>query len=680
MTAAPTAAFTVQASILRRIWVVACAAVRASANPVAAPSKAPSNIRLETGANEPTVRAIISAARSVPARTRSRGAWLVAGISAVLFWASFPPLDWGPLGWIALVPVLLLIRPAHRPQGAVVATFVCGFLAELCLLQWLRYGHAVMYAALVALAFYMALYFPVLVLLSRVAVHRLRVPFVLAVPAIWVGLEFLRAHLMTGFSWYYLGHTQYRWIELIQISDLVGAYGVSFLVAASSAALALSLPESLLARLGIVPSKPALRHELTGEFGTNFATSPRDAVRTAQAERIGQAERTLFGLSRGVVFSVGFALVLVTAAVTYGFVRRSQAAFVAGPRIALIQGNFTSQVKHDPSEAFSIFNRHYVMTGAAVKYEPDVIVWPETMYRNPLLLKSPDVSDDELLRLTPSLPASTWKSSQVPEALHDLSRQAGAALVVGIDTLVADPWSLKHYNSAVYTLPDRGVVGRYDKLHRVVFGEFIPLKDELPFLRSFVPYGSDFGIDAGQEPKLFKCKDWQLAPLICFEDTVPHLVRGIVQRFNNPGEEKQVDCLVNLSNDGWFHGSSGLDQHLISALFRCVECRKPMVRAVNTGISAVIDGDGIVVEPEILLDVDHKGRTTMRDPKTGRWNRQFNGVLVDSVPLDNRTSLYVRFGDWFAGLCGFASLVVLLAGVLPSRWFFRRPQSAAMPG
>ena len=57
----------------------------------------------------------------------------------------------------------------------------------------------------------------------------------------------------------------------------------------------------------------------------------------------------------------------------------------------------------------------------------------------------------------------------------------------------------------------------------------------------------------------------------------------------------------------------------------------------------------MVVEPDVYLDVDNKGRTGMRDPKTGRWNRQLNAILVDSVPLDNRTSLYLRFGDWFAG-------------------------------
>ena len=125
-----------------------------------------------------------------------------------------------------------------------------------------------------------------------------------------------------------------------------------------------------------------------------------------------------------------------------------------------------------------------------------------------------------------------------------------------------------------------------------------------------------------------------------------------------------VDCLVNLTNDGWFHGSSELDQHLITAAFRCVETRTPMVRAVNTGISAIIDGDGVVVEPDVFIDADEKGRESMRDPHTGRWHKQLNAVLIGNVPLDNRHSLYLAYGDWFAGICCFCTIFLLMIGAI----------------
>ena len=126
-----------------------------------------------------------------------------------------------------------------------------------------------------------------------------------------------------------------------------------------------------------------------------------------------------------------------------------------------------------------------------------------------------------------------------------------------------------------------------------------------------------------------------------------------------------LDCLVNLTNDGWFHGSSELDQHLITAAFRAVECRTPMVRAVNTGISAVIDGDGVIREPDVFFDGDNEGRQSMRDPQTGRWHKQLNAVLVDTIPLDGRASLYVTWGDWFAGSCLVCCLFLPLVGLMP---------------
>jgi apolipoprotein N-acyltransferase len=604
---------------------------------------------------EPSVHSIIRAARSVNAPASSRRVWIAAGFSGFLLWASFPPLDWGPLGWLALVPLLLLVRPDKRPPLAVTATYVTALVSQLFILQWLRHGDASMYLAMVACAVYFAFYFPAFLLLCRGAVHRLRVPLVIAAPTIWVGLEYLRAYLFTGASWYYIGHTQYRWLELIQVSDLVGAYGVSFVVVSASAALAGILPVSWLSR-GSVDGTRSSADELEMPSGSSSGARVRD------------------------VLAVAYALLLVGACLTYGYIRRGQAQFHEGPRIALVQGNFTSAVKHDPSEAASIFNRHYMLTGAAVKYQPDLIVWPETMYRDPLFLASPNLSDADLLRTAPRIPPYAWKTSQAPQQMHELSQMAGAGMIFGVDTLIADGGALQHFNSAVLSVPSDTSLRRYDKIHRMIFGEYIPLRDYLPFLKTFVPYGSGFELTAGDRAVAFDYKRWRLAPTICFEDTVPQLMRALVVRLEGAsGGTKPVDCLVNVTNDGWFHGSAGLDQHLICALFRCVELRKPMVRAVNTGISAVIDGDGMVIEPDVYIDADDKGRTSMRDPKTGHWNRQLNAVLVDSIPLDNRTSFYLRHGDWFAAGCGVLATLVGLLAMLPATWVPRRwiPQAAA---
>ena len=186
-----------------------------------------------------------------------------------------------------------------------------------------------------------------------------------------------------------------------------------------------------------------------------------------------------------------------------------------------------------------------------------------------------------------------------------LSQQVGAPMIFGVDTIEAVPDSFRHFNSAAFIRPDAGLVARYDKLHPVMFGEYVPLRDTFPWLANFAPFPPEFGLTPGDGSVVFQQKEWRYAPIICFEDTVPHLVREIVHAAGDGQDGRRpVDCLVNLTNDGWFHGSSELDQHLITAAFRCVECRVPMVRAVNTGISAVIDGDGVVIDPDALLVVE----------------------------------------------------------------------------
>ena len=115
-------------------------------------------------------------------------------------------------------------------------------------------------------------------------------------------------------------------------------------------------------------------------------------------------------------------------------------------------------------------------------------------------------------------------------------------------------------------------------MHRVPFGEYIPLRELLPWLGGFTPYRGDWGLTKGQGAAVFEYGKWRMAPVICFEDTVPHLVRGVVAAGSDNETGRPVDLLVNLTNDGWFLGSSELDQHLITSTFRAVECRTPLFR------------------------------------------------------------------------------------------------------
>lgn len=615
--------------------------------------------------HEPTVREIIEAARSAPAP--ARGAVACSLTTTALLWGSFTPLDWGWLGWIALAPMILLVRLERLTRFMYPVLYASGLVWSLATLQWMRLGDPSMYIAWAALSIYVAMYFPVCVAISRGAVHRFGLPMLITVPLVWTGLEYLRATLMTGFAWYFIGHTQYAWPEMIQVSDLVGAYGVSFIVVMASTCVAGLVPLAWLERLKLFPAV---------EVPADFAHLPTDEI-VVQNESRAEFRRPWL--------NVAITLTIVAAAFTYGAVRRSQAEFKPGPRVALIQGNFPASLKHSPDEYTTIFRYHDALTGMAVQHQPDLVVWPETMFRWPLQIVEPDVTEAQLLSMAPPLDSmqqlnwvDSWTDPMVRDTLREMSERANAAMMIGIDTWVADQKDLVQYNSSVLVTPESGVGSRYDKIHRVIYGEYTPLKDELPFLASLSPLAASGGLAKGESAKVFQYGGWNFSPIICFEDTVPHLVRDIASGADESNQP--IDVFVNQTNDGWFvyhnedgttEGSSEMNQHLITASFRAVETRTPLVRAVNTGISAVIDGDGVLVEPNVFINGDAQTReesiSTMRDPQTGNLRKSLNAAVVADVPLDSRSSFYVARGDWFAQSCCVGALFFALVCPLRRR-------------
>jgi apolipoprotein N-acyltransferase len=141
-----------------------------------------------------------------------------------------------------------------------------------------------------------------------------------------------------------------------------------------------------------------------------------------------------------------------------------------------------------------------------------------------------------------------------------------------------------------------------------------------------------------------------MAPNICFESTVPHLIRWQIASLKRSGQSP--DLLVNVTNDGWFKGSSILDFHLACAVFRAVENRLPALIAANTGFSAFVDGDGRIVQ---------------------RGPRRSEAVIYAEVRQDGRQSWYQRLGDLPAGACLLFCVVSAVFGILER---LRRPKGS----
>jgi apolipoprotein N-acyltransferase len=547
------------------------------------------------------MKTIISFFRSPTFLSAFRGAFLL--------WLAFPPVDWWPLAWVAPVPWVLLIRreklEGPRPYLAV---WLAGLAFWLAALHWLRLPHPLTSIGWIALAFYFAFYILVFLGLSRAAVHRLCVPVILAAPIVWTGLELVRGHLLSGMTMASLGHTQYRWVPLIQISDLTGAYGVSFLVMFVAACLSRMIP-------------------LDGKRRAFWPLAPA-------------------GLSVLVVWG-------------YGDVRITGREIIHDPsfsgapsiHVALIQGSIdTIFGQNGPEDREKIFSQYLGLSKQAVARSPrpDLVVWPETYFLYPLITMDPDACQRSpevaAARITPEQARRNLAENiaQTQRAFRAVTAELNTPILVGLDALHYTAEGVRIYNTAAYVTREGELIGRYDKMHPVMFGEYIPLADRIAWLNYVTPLS--MGLTPGKKPQSFDLKNLRFAPNICFESVLPHLIRRQVLALRAEGREP--DFLVNLTNDGWFWGSSELDLHLACGVFRAVECRKPFLIAANTGFSALIDGDGRIL---------------------AQGPRRATAILLAEVRRDPRHSWYLNHGDYFAGACLLTSVLFVLGGMVKGR-------------
>jgi apolipoprotein N-acyltransferase len=360
-------------------------------------------------------------------------------------------------------------------------------------------------------------------------------------------------------------------------------------------------------------------------------------------------------------------LALLLATWAYGDWRLRQDTLTLGPRVALIQGNLDQRIRNDSSvaeDAALTMAHHFIdLSDLAARYRPDLIVWPETSY------------PDDWVETAPGDPSP--RSREMARLMAD--RWHTDALV-GLNASVDVPGGpARRYNSAVLVDRQARPAGRYDKIHRVPFGEYIPLRERLPFLNRFAPYDFEYAVAPGEGHTRFPLGDpaggrpFTFGVVICYEDTIPDMALP----YGGGDGKPAVDFLLNISNDGWFNGSSEHDQHLAICRFRAVECRRSVARAVNMGISALIDSNGRVLEPRRLpprpgepdvpvWEVPGEPRPVRALP-VSRWGdyKKVAGVLLATVPIDTRASLYARWGDWLPWTCCLVLLVGCAAAALP---------------
>lgn len=513
---------------------------------------------------------------------RNRGVLLQDAATAFPAWGSlaatgaltahfgYPPSNLWPLAFLG--PVLLLtVCARQKPLMATISGLAYGLGFFLTLIRWLvgtihDYGgiHIVLsVTAFVLLSAKMALY-PALAgrIVSHVARRSGDLALLLFAP-LWVGFEWARSDLVTGFGWGDLSQPLWEQGWLLTLAPRIGAPGVGLLM------------------LWVFSA--------AGWFLLSRAPGPPYPTRRSLA-----------------VSGVAFALIVLLRFVPDGLSTVTEAKSVL-----LVQGNIAQSLKWDAENTVHSARTYQRLTLEATAKGPvDLVVWPETA-------------------------ASFYFQDQ--SALSNLVREtaikARSPIVFGSPAYENAPGGRKYYNS-VYAVTSAGeTVGRYDKMRLVPFGEYTPFQSVLFFVKRMVYGAGDF--TAGTVPgNLDPTGDgFEVGPLICFESTFPQY--GLMHATGG------ARVLALVTNDAWFGATGAPWQHLAYASWRAAETGLPVLRAANTGISAVIDREGRVAAKS-ELDKPAVLSATVEVPLPG------HPLAALIAPLVGPVCLFLALAGFFA--------------------------------
>ena len=546
-------------------------------------------------------------------------AWLLVLLSAVLQILIFPLPDLYFLDWAAVAPLLIALLRAREPDTlqllagvkllpakpgqAFLLAYACGILWYAGTCYWIyntmrQYGGVGTLAAaglLLLFCLYLAIYHGVFGLLISVlaspdagdGTNPFTRRALLLAPFAWVAVELARTRI-TGFPWNLLGISQVDNIPLAHIATVTGVYGLSFEIMVVNTALAAAF-----------------------------------VLRTARGERSKRKPLLLATAAAIVVLQAG-RLISPPALPT------DHTARLVQQNIPVLQGSdwtkeyFEGTLRDLSRISLSapgpnVTGQDQPPAASAPSVRPDLIVWPES--------PAPFYSTDPMFR----------------DTVSNIARQAQTWMLagsLGIRNAGETPErATELFNSGSLVDPAGEWVGRYNKMHLVPFGEYVPFKRVFGFaggltkeVGDFSPGTSRAGLQAGSKLGVF----------ICYESIFPDEIRQLAAN--------GAEVFVNISNDGWYGDSGAYAQHLKQARMRAVENDRWLLRDTNTGVTASVDPYGRVVS-----SIPRKVRAALDAP----------------YAITNVTTFYTRHGDWFAYLCA----IISVAGLLLNFRFRARTES-----
>ena len=492
---------------------------------------------------------------------------LLPVLTGLLLVVSFPRAHQGYLAWVAFVPLIVFVSRSKTALQAFGGGLLAAAVELFALLIWIP---AVLenYGGLSAPLAWTAYGLMVLLLACYPAVvcaatKRLMITggnsFLLLLPALWTLMEYAQTLFpFGGFPWLQAGYSQAGYLPIMQMADITGVYGITFLILAANTTVAFCV----LQRRRIATFLPML---------------------------------TVF--------------VLIGACLRYGDDSlRRWGNMHPGFRAAMLQGNLSAD--DADGEIVEKIRSGYPRMADSIRTNVDLLILPESP--TPIFFQDDDAYRQTLSRLAARYPLGL--------VFNNINRGH-----VGGET--------RYFNSAFFMDRNGTLKGIYDKIHLVPFGEYLPLKGLFFFAKTI---SKDVGgFSAGGDYRIVDLETHPSNAVICFEAVFPDLVR----RFAVKGSR----LIINLTNDAWYGKSAAPYQHLAIARFRAVENRRYLLRAANSGISAVVEPTGRI------------------QASTGIFQE---AVCEGSFAFLEETTFYTRYGDLFVFLCAIISCgSVILAAI-----------------
>lgn len=493
---------------------------------------------------------------------------LVSLISSCLLILSFPPFTSGWIVWFALIPLFYALERGTQ-KSALLTGLLTGVLFNTGILYWVAPA-AVNYGQLslplgIALTFLLSLYLGIYVSLFAGGVFFLRergMTSVIAAPLLWTCLEYLKSQVLSGFPWENLGYSQYLNLPLIQVSDITGVYGISFIIVFVNAVL----------------------YDLL----------------TYAGHRSDDDEKTLL---YGKVFS---AVMLVLALYIYGNHRISEIrqleALAPEINVALVQGDIRRTRRWSATDQQEALDIYISLSENRSNFATSLTVWPETTF--PFYFQDGGTNARNVLLL---------------------AEKSGQWLLLGSDSYKENVIDRDFFNSAFLVSPTGAIAGQYDKMHLVPYAEYSPMNRLFP---QMVRPAKREEFHAGSGYRPLSMGKHKIGVMICYEGIFPEVAR----KYRKNGAQ----LLVNLANDAWLGKSSAPYQQLSMNTFRAVETRSCLLRAANTGISAIIDPTGEI------------------SSRTAIFTRM---LLAGKARFIDTTTFYVAYGDVFVYGCSLFLLI-----------------------